>query len=53
MGQEDRATEKFMTRFYERLLHGDSASESLHQAMKWMRTNKFSDVGKRAPFMLI
>lgn len=50
---EDQATEKFMTRFYERLLHGDSASESLHQAMKWMRANKFSDVGQWAPFTLI
>ena len=42
-----------MTRFYECLLHGDSASKSLHQATKWMRINKFSDVGQRTPFMLI
>ena len=42
-----------MARFYERLLHGDSDSESLHKAMKWMRINKFSDVGQTTPFMLI
>ena len=42
---EDRATEQFMSRFYEHLVRGESASESLHQAMKWMRGNGFSDVG--------
>ena len=50
---EDKATELFMSRFYEHLVHGESASESLHQAMKWMRENGFSDVGQWAPFMLI
>ncbi|CAH3162003.1 unnamed protein product [Pocillopora meandrina] len=33
----DSATEKLMSRFYEHLIEGESASESLHQAMKWMR----------------
>ena len=50
---EDEATMQFMNRFYEHLVHGGSASESLHQAMKWMRENNFSDVRQWAPFMLI
>ena len=50
---QDEATEKFMSRFYEHLVHGKSASESLHEAMKWMRGNGYSDVGQWAPFMLI
>ena len=50
---QDEATEQFMSRFYEHLARGESASESLHQAMKWMRGNGYSDVGQWAPFMLI
>ena len=50
---EDKATEQFMSRFYEHLVRGESASESLHQAMKWMRGNGYSAVGQWAPFMLI
>ena len=50
---EDEATMQFMNRFYEHLVDGESASESLHQAMKWMRQNNFSDVRLWAPFMLI
>ena len=50
---QDKATEQFMSRFYEHLVRGESASESLHQAMKWMRANGYSDVGQWAPFMLI
>ena len=50
---EDEATEHFMTHFYENLVHGESASESLQQAMKWMRENGFSEVAQWAPFMLI
>ena len=42
-----------MNRFYEHLVRGESASESLHQAMKWMRSNDYSDVRQWAPFMLI
>ena len=49
----DEATTQFMSRFYEHLVHGESASESLHQATTWMRENGFSDVGQWAPFMLI
>ena len=49
----DSATEQLMGRFYEHLACGESASESLHQAMKWMRGNGYSDVGQWAPFMLI
>ena len=50
---EDKATMQFMNHFYEHLVRGESASESLHQAMKWMRENRFSDVKQWAPFMLI
>ena len=50
---EDKATMQFMTHFYEHLVRGESASESLHQAMKRMRENRFSDVEQWAPFMLI
>ena len=50
---EDRATEQLMRRFYEHLVRGKSASESLHEAMKWMRSNGFTDISEWAPFMLI
>ena len=50
---EDSATEQLMSRFYEHLVHGESASASLHEAMKWMRCNGYSDVKRWAPFMLI
>ncbi|XP_078354560.1 tetratricopeptide repeat protein 28-like isoform X2 [Oculina patagonica] len=49
----DSATEQFMSRFYEHLVGGDSASESLDEAMKWVRCNGFSEVRQWAPFMLI
>ena len=50
---EDRATKKLMSRFYENLIRGESASVSLHAAMKWMRDHGFTKVSKWAPFMLI
>ena len=50
---EDKATEQFMGRFYEHLVLGKSSSESLHQAMKWMRENGFPEERQWAPFMLI
>ena len=50
---EDEATMWFMNHFYEHLVRGESASESLHQAMKSMRETRFSDVMQWAPFMLI
>lgn len=50
---EDSATEQLMKCFYAHLARGESASESLHQAMKWMRRNGFSLVSQWAPFMLI
>ena len=40
----DSATEQLMCRFYEHLVKGESASESLHQAMKWMRKNGFNKI---------
>ena len=49
----DKATEQLMSRFYKHLVRGESASESLHQAMKWMRSNGYADLGNWAPFMLI
>ena len=50
---DDEPTEQLMSRFYEHLVCGVSASESLHEAMKWMRENGFSEVHEWAPFMLI
>ena len=50
---EDEATEQFMNRFYEHLVRGESASECLHQAMKWMRGNGFAKISEWATFMLI
>ena len=50
---QDEATEQLMNRFYECLVRGESASESLHQAMKWMRENGFPETGQWAPFMLM
>ena len=50
---EDRATEQLMRCFYEHLVRGESASESLHESMKWMRGNGFTEVSQWAPFMLI
>ena len=52
-GLDDQATEQFMSRFYEHLVGGESASESLHEARKWMRSNGFDKVSQWAPFMLI
>ena len=50
---QDEATKQFMSCFYKHLVRGECASESLHQAMKWMRENGFSDVEQWAPFMLV
>ncbi|XP_078370962.1 tetratricopeptide repeat protein 28-like [Oculina patagonica] len=50
---EDSATEQLMNSFYNQLVRGQSASESLHEAMKWMRANGYSDVSQWAPFILI
>ena len=50
---DDKATMWFMNHFYEHLVHGESASESLHQTMKSMRETRFSDIMQWAPFMLI
>ena len=49
----DKATEQLMSHFYEHLVHGESASESFHEAMKWLRANGFTKVSEWAPFMLI
>jgi len=50
---EDKATEQFMSRFYEYLVRGESASESLYQVIKWIRENGYSKVSQWAPFLLI
>ena len=51
---EDEATLAFMRQLYEHLVKGESASKSLHQAMKWMRKSKrFNDVKHWASFVLI
>ncbi|XP_066018479.1 tetratricopeptide repeat protein 28-like [Pocillopora verrucosa] len=49
----DSATEQLMSRFYEHLIEGGSASESLHQAMKWMRKNPLKKISDWASFTLI
>ena len=41
-----------MSHFYDHLVAGKSAGESLQEAMKWMRS-KGSDVNQWAPFILI
>ena len=51
---DDEATMQFVKQFYEHLVDGKSASESLHETVKWLRGNpKYSEVRKWAPFMLI
>ncbi|XP_078370445.1 uncharacterized protein LOC144654214 isoform X2 [Oculina patagonica] len=51
---DDKATMQFMKQFYEHLVRGKSAGESLHETMKWMRGNsQYREVRKWAPFMLI
>ena len=50
---EDSATLQLMTHFYDHLVCGESASDSLRQAMMWMRCNGYSDVKQWAPFALI
>ena len=50
---EDTATEELMRCFYQNLFRGKSASESLHEARKWLRKNGFEKVSQWAPFMLI
>ena len=51
---DDHATLVFMRHFYEHLVKGQSASKSLHEAMKMMReSDDFNAVMYWAPFMLI
>ncbi|CAH3131573.1 unnamed protein product [Pocillopora meandrina] len=50
---DDTATEQFMTCFYKHLFRGESVSESLHKARKWMRNNGFDKVSQWAPFMIM
>jgi len=49
---DDKSTEQLMTHFYDHLLAGESAAESLHEAMKWMRRKGYG-VNQWAPFILI
>ena len=51
---DDEATLAFMRHFYDHLVAGQSASKSLHRAMKRMReSEKFNAVKHWAPFVLI
>ena len=51
---DDEATVAFMRHFYEHLVKGQSASKSLHEAMRMMReSDDFNAVKYWAPFMLI
>ena len=49
---DDESTEQLMTHFYYHFVAGESAGESLHEAMKWMRSEGY-DVNQWAPFILI
>ena len=49
---DDKSTEQLTTHFYDHLVVGQSAGESLHEAMKWMRSKGY-DVNQWAPFILI
>jgi len=51
---DDEATLEFMKSFYQKLMEGRSAGESLNRAMNSMReSDKFSEVKYWAPFVLI
>ena len=51
---DDKATLTFMRHFYEHLVKGQSASKSLHEAMKMMQESEDFNAAKYwAPFMLI
>ena len=50
---EDEATSKLMKHFYKHLVRGESASESLHQAVQWLRSNGFPRPFQWAPFVLM
>ena len=50
---EDEATEQLMNHFYKHLVRGESASESLHQAVQWLRSNGFPEPSQWAPFVLM
>ena len=51
---DDNATLEFMRHFYDHLVAGQSASKSLHQAMKRIRESEnFNAVKHWAPFVLI
>ena len=50
---EDKATERLMKHFYKHLVRGESASESLHQAVQWLRSNGFPKPRQWASFVLM
>ena len=51
---DDKATLEFMKSFYKYLVQGRKASESVNQAMKYLReTEDFNEVRYWAPFVLI
>ena len=50
---EGKATAKLMKHFYKHLVRGESASESLHQAVQWMRSNGYPKPFQWAPFVLM
>ena len=49
---DDKSTEQLMAHFYDHLVSGESAGESLHETMKWMRSEGY-DVNQWAPFILV
>ena len=50
---EEEVSAKLMKHFYQHLVRGESASESLHRAVTWLRSNGFSKPKQWAPFVLM
>ncbi|PFX13696.1 Tetratricopeptide repeat protein 28 [Stylophora pistillata] len=50
---EDEATAKLMDHFYKHLVREESACESLHQAVQWLRSYGFPEPSQWAPFVLM
>ena len=50
---EEEVSAKLMKHFYQHLVRGESASESLHRALTWLRSNGFSKQKQWAPFVLM
>ncbi|PFX12539.1 Tetratricopeptide repeat protein 28 [Stylophora pistillata] len=50
---DHEVTAKLMKHFYTHLVRGESANESLHQAVRWLRSSGFPKPSQWAPFVLM